>query len=87
MPRRKDQSGNTETLRIRISPELKRLCNEVRLAGAHRRMAESSFIGYLIEIGLEKYRNSILPLEQGQEQISNERRNNKEEVLTAKPEA
>jgi hypothetical protein len=67
MPRRKDQSGNTETLRIRISPELKRLCNDVRLAGAHRRMAESSFIGYLIEIGLEKYRNAILPLEQGQE--------------------
>jgi hypothetical protein len=67
MPRRNDESGNTETLRIRISPELKRLCNEARLAGAHRRMAESSFIGYLIEVGLEKYRNAILPLEQGQE--------------------
>jgi hypothetical protein len=67
MPRRKDESGNTETIRIRISPELKQLCNEARLAGAHRRMAESSFIGYLIEVGLEKYRNAILPLEQGQE--------------------
>ncbi|MDR1949437.1 MAG: hypothetical protein LBQ38_08595 [Spirochaetaceae bacterium] len=67
MPRRKDESGNSETLRIRISPALKGLCNEARLAGAHRRMAESSFIGYLIEIGLEKYRNAILPLEQGQE--------------------
>jgi hypothetical protein len=30
-------------------------------------MAESSFVGYLIEIGLAKYRASILPLEQGQE--------------------
>jgi hypothetical protein len=30
-------------------------------------MAESSFVGYLIEVGLEKYRASILPLEQGQE--------------------
>ncbi|MDR0403936.1 MAG: hypothetical protein LBH35_10155 [Treponema sp.] len=67
MPRRKDESGNTETLRVRISPELKRLCNEARMAGAHRRMAESSFVGYLIEIGLKKYRNAILPLEQGRE--------------------
>jgi hypothetical protein len=66
MPRRKDDSNNTETLRIRLSPELKRLCNEARLAGAHRRMAESAFIGYLIEIGLKKYEKAILPLEQGE---------------------
>jgi hypothetical protein len=45
---------------------LKRLCNEARPAGARRRMAESSFAGYLIEIGLGKYRNAILPPEQGQ---------------------
>jgi hypothetical protein len=67
MPKRKDESDNTETLRIRISPELKDLCNDARLAGAHRRMAESAFIGYLIEIGLKKYRHTILPLEEGKE--------------------
>jgi hypothetical protein len=67
MPRRKDESDNTETLRIRISPELKHLCNDARLAGAHRRMAESAFVGYLIEIGLKKYQRVILPLEQGKE--------------------
>jgi hypothetical protein len=67
MPKRKDESDNTETLRIRVSPELKRLCNDARLAGAHRRMAESAFIGYLIEIGLKKYQRFILPLEQGEE--------------------
>jgi hypothetical protein len=65
MPRRNDDSKNTETLRIRFSSELKRLCNEARLNGAHSRMAESAFIGYLIEIGLNKYERSILPLERG----------------------
>jgi hypothetical protein len=65
MPRRKDDSKNTETLRIRISSELKQLCNDARLTGAHSRMAESAFIGYLIEIGLNKYEKSILPLEKG----------------------
>jgi hypothetical protein len=69
MPRRKDDSNNTETLRIRLSPELKQLCNEARLAGAHRRMAESAFIGYLIEIGLKKYEKAILPLERGDDEI------------------
>jgi hypothetical protein len=30
-------------------------------------MAESAFVGYLIEIGLKKYQRLILPLEQGEE--------------------
>jgi hypothetical protein len=71
MPRRKDNSKNTETMRIRISPELKQLCNEARLNGAHGRMAESAFIGYLIEVGLKKYEKSILPLENGDDMPSN----------------
>jgi hypothetical protein len=65
MPKRKDDLKNTETLRIRISSELKQLCNDARLNGAHSRMAESAFIGYLIESGLNRYEKSILPLEKG----------------------
>jgi hypothetical protein len=38
-----------------------------RLLPGMRRMAESAFIGYLIEIGLKKYQRLILPLEQGEE--------------------
>ncbi|GHT85672.1 hypothetical protein FACS1894137_10250 [Spirochaetia bacterium] len=68
MPRRKDNSKNTEILRIRISTELKQQCNDARLAGAHSRMAESAFVGYLIEIGLKRYAKSILPLERGEEE-------------------
>jgi hypothetical protein len=34
-------------------------------------MAESAFIGYLIEIGLKKYEKSILPLENGDEPPEN----------------
>jgi hypothetical protein len=73
MPRRKDDSKNTETLRIRISSELKQLCNDARLNGAHSRMAESAFIGYLIEIGLNRYEKSILPLEKGNDDYWSQR--------------
>jgi hypothetical protein len=76
MPRRNDDSKNTETLRIRISTELKQLCNEARLAGAHSRMAESAFVGYLIEIGLKKYEKSILPLERGEDETARRTANN-----------
>jgi hypothetical protein len=55
-------------MRIRISSELKQLCNEARLAGAHNRMAESTFIGYLLEIGLRKYTTAILPLEKSEDE-------------------
>ncbi|GHV73995.1 hypothetical protein AGMMS49940_12970 [Spirochaetia bacterium] len=68
MPRRNDDSKNTETLRIRISSEVKRQCNEARLAGAHSHVSESAFVAYLIEIGLKKYEKSILPLERGDDE-------------------
>ena len=68
MPRRKDDSKNTETLRIRISSEVKQQCNEARLAGAHSHVSESAFVAYLIEIGLKKYEKSILPLERGEDE-------------------
>ncbi|MHC6201732.1 hypothetical protein ACYULU_00890 [Breznakiellaceae bacterium SP9] len=70
MPRRKDNSKNTEILRIRISTDLKQQCNEARLAGAHGRMAESAFVGYLIEIGLKKYEKTILPMERGDDEAA-----------------
>jgi hypothetical protein len=68
MPRRKDGSKNTETLRIRISGEVKQQCNEARLAGAHSHVSESAFVAYLIEIGLKKYEKAILPLERGDDE-------------------
>ena len=70
MPRRNDDSKNTETLRIRISSEVKRQCNEARLAGAHSHVSESAFVAYLIEIGLKKYEKSILPLERGDDEAA-----------------
>ncbi|GHU97701.1 hypothetical protein FACS189483_04460 [Spirochaetia bacterium] len=70
MPRRNDKPKDTETLRIRISTELKEQCNEARLAGAHSRMAETAFVGYLIEIGLKKYEKAILPLERGDDEAA-----------------
>jgi hypothetical protein len=75
MPRRNDKPKDTETLRIRISTELKQECNEARLAGAHSRMAETAFVGYLIEIGLKKYEKTILPLERGDDEAGRRKTN------------
>jgi hypothetical protein len=80
MPRRKDKPKDTETLRIRISTELKQQCNEARLAGAHSRMAETAFVGYLIEIGLKKYEKAILPLERGDDEAARRPANSPEEA-------
>ena len=39
-------------------------------------MAESAFVGYLIEIGLKKYEKTILPLERGDDEASRRTANN-----------
>jgi hypothetical protein len=63
MPKRKTEADNSENIRVRVSQETRERCNLARLAGAHKRDAESSFFGYLLELGLVKYEKIILPIE------------------------
>jgi hypothetical protein len=39
-------------------------------------MAESAFVGYLIEIGLKKYEKTILPRERGEDEDARRAANN-----------
>jgi hypothetical protein len=68
MPTRKDGSENTEKIIIRWSKSLRDRCYLAQQAGAHSSDAESTFIRYLIELGIAKYEKSILPLEQSQDE-------------------
>jgi hypothetical protein len=69
MPTRKDGAENTEKIIIRWSKNLKDRCELSRLAGAHSSDAESTFVRYLIELGIAKYEKTILPLEQSQDEL------------------
>jgi hypothetical protein len=70
MPTRKDGVENTEKIIIRWSKNLRNRCYLAQQLGAHSSDAESTFIRYLIELGIAKYEKSILPLEQSQDEPS-----------------
>ena len=68
MPRRKDDAPKAETVKVRLTLDILERCNAARLAGYHIVDAESRFLGYLVELGLNKYEKIILPIEQGQDE-------------------
>jgi hypothetical protein len=63
MPKKNDDTEKTEIVRVRISLEERERCTKARLAGAHHMEAESSFMGFLVDLGLKKYEKTILPSE------------------------
>jgi hypothetical protein len=63
MPRRKDDPPDLVTIKVRIPDELKTECFIARTSGRWKYEAESTFIRYLLGIGLEKYKNVIQPAE------------------------
>jgi hypothetical protein len=63
MPKRKDESEDTEVLKVRISKSLRERCRIAQATGAKCNDAESSFLGYLVYVGLAKYQSTILPAE------------------------
>jgi len=69
MPRRKDGEQNTEVVKVRLNIDTIRKANEVRMEGGHAYEAESTFLGYLLNIGLNRYAVSILPMEKGEETV------------------
>jgi Arc/MetJ-type ribon-helix-helix transcriptional regulator len=65
MPKLKDTPPGCITIKVRIPEELKTECSEARNSGLHKNDAESTFIRYLLELGLKTYQNQILPIEKG----------------------
>jgi hypothetical protein len=70
MPKRKDDAPVAVTVKARVTTDIIKECDEVRLNGAHRRESQSSFLGYLIELGLVKYVKAIQPAEQGNDEVA-----------------
>jgi hypothetical protein len=63
MPRRKDDPPDLVTIKVSIPKALKEDCTKARLAGLRKNDAESTFMRYLVELGLRKYEKAILPIE------------------------
>ena len=63
MPYRKGDPPDLVTIKVRIPEGLKAECLKTRDSGLHKGEAESTFIRYLLEIGLKKYQKVILPAE------------------------
>lgn len=69
MPRRKDRGPETTVVKVRMPVELVDKCKEARLSGTHKLEAESTFLGYLIELGLARYEKVIRPIEQSEDEV------------------
>lgn len=74
MPKRKDEAPDSMTVKVRLSLKLLKECEEAKVAGIHEDDAQSTFLGYLIKLGLAKYQHSILPVERDEigDMVSNE---------------
>jgi hypothetical protein len=67
MPKRKDGVIDSEVVKIRLPVDVLDECRYARLDGAHRHTAESVFLGYLVELGIKRYKNAILPIENAED--------------------
>jgi len=70
MPKRSIAPEETEVVKIRMTTAMKQKCQDARARGAHSNDADSTFLGYLIAVGLAKYEKSILPHETGEDEIA-----------------
>jgi len=68
MPKRKDEAPQAKTVKVRLSVDILERCNATRIASYHKVDAESKFLGYLVELGLNRYEQSILPVEKGKDE-------------------
>ena len=69
MPKKHDDLEKSEIVRVRVSSKMRKRCTEARLAGIFFDEAESTFMGHLIKLGIEKYEKVMLPLEkEGEEE-------------------
>jgi hypothetical protein len=58
---------DSEVVRIRLPVDVLDECRNARTDGAHRHTAESVFLGYLVELGIKRYKNAILPVENAED--------------------
>ena len=68
MPKKNSEVKKAEIVQIRLSTEVRERCTNARLDGLRSDDAESSFLGYLVKLGLAKYEKAILPVERGDDE-------------------
>jgi len=70
MPREKEDPPSATVVKIRMPIKIKIECLKAKEDGLHWHEAESTFLGYLLELGLRKYQKVILPAETSNDESS-----------------
>jgi hypothetical protein len=65
----KMENPKSQVQKVRISEDLRERCLSAKSRGAHRGESESTFYGYLVELGIMRYERKILPIEEGQDDV------------------
>lgn len=63
----KMEESKSESLKIRLTPTTREACKSARLSGSWNGRTEADFLAYLIELGMVRYKRSILPIERGED--------------------
>jgi hypothetical protein len=67
MPRRKDDPpGPSSVVHINVPEQVMERVKKARPSGGFSGMSESTFLGYLVGLGINVYEKGILPLERGE---------------------
>jgi hypothetical protein len=69
MPRRNDESRDATVVKVRIPLEVLHECELARKSGLHSDEAQNTFLGYLLKLGLAKYKKVILPSEISEDKV------------------
>lgn len=72
----RNSDPKSEIMKVRIRKSVREECTKVRTSGPRADEPESSFLGYMIELGIKRYEKQILPVERGDDLncISEEKR-------------
>jgi hypothetical protein len=82
MSRRTDESRPSTVVKVRMPIEILHKCELIRKAGLHSDEAQTTFLGYLIKLGLAKYEKVILPSEISEDEVIPDIKLQKNEGMT-----
>jgi hypothetical protein len=64
-PRKKPLENSSETVKVRISGRVLAAARAAKAKGRYSDKYENEFMGYLVELGLQRYEAKCLPVERG----------------------
>ena len=66
-PRKRKLKISSESIKVRIEGNTLQAAREAKDKGRYKDRYENEFMGYLIELGLQRYEATCLPIERGED--------------------